>query len=291
MGDLISIIIPTYNRSKLIERSLKSIEQQTIKNYEIIIIDNHSTDNTSSVVNSFSHLPIKYYVVDNNNNIARSRNFGIKNSKGNIIAFLDSDDYWHTKKLEICYKKINQGYDFIFHNLKLVKKKNTLLGKKYLKGRKLKKPFYKDLILNGNPICNSSVMVKKSLLINVNLINESNKLRATEDYNTWIKISKLTDKICFLNVCLGFYQYDLSSVSKKNMSFPTLFATKEFFKLLSKKEINLAKSRIFYMNAKYKFDNNNFEFCLKKFKISLKFGSYIIKIKSIYYLILLFFKN
>ena len=161
MSDLISIIIPTYNRSKLIERSLKSIEEQTIKNYEIIIVDNYSTDNTSSVVKSFSHLPIKYFVVDNNNNIARSRNFGIKNSNGNIIAFLDSDDYWHAKKLETCYKKINEGFDFIFHNLKLVKERNTLFGKKYLKGRKLKKPFYKDLILNGNPICNSSVMVKK----------------------------------------------------------------------------------------------------------------------------------
>jgi len=215
MDDLISIIIPTYNRSKLIERSLKSIEDQTIKNYEIIIVDNYSTDNTSSVIKSFSHLPIKYFVVDNNNNIARSRNFGIKNSKGNLIAFLDSDDYWHAKKLEICYKKINEGFDFIFHNLKIVKEKETLFGKKYLKGRKIKKPFYKDLILNGNPICNSSVMVKKNILINVNLINESDKLRATEDYNTWIKILKLTDKICFLNLCLGFYQYDLSSVSKK----------------------------------------------------------------------------
>ena len=101
-------------------------------------------------------------------------------------------------------------------------------------------------------------MVKKNLLINVNLINESDKLRATEDYNTWIKILNITDKICFLNLCLGFYQYDLSSVSKKNMSFPTLLATKEFFKLLTKKEIIQVKSRIFYMNAKYNFDNNNF---------------------------------
>ena len=97
MGDLISIIIPTYNRAKLIERSLKSIEKQTLKNFEIIIIDNFSTDNTSSVIKSFSHLPIKYFVVDNNNNIARSRNFGINNSKEIIIAFLDSDDYWHAK--------------------------------------------------------------------------------------------------------------------------------------------------------------------------------------------------
>ena len=104
---LISIIIPTYNRAKLIERSLKSIEKQTLKNFEIIIIDNFSTDNTSAVIKFFTSV-IKYFVVDNNNNIARSRNFGINNSKGSIIAFLDSDDYWHQNKLENCYKKIKR---------------------------------------------------------------------------------------------------------------------------------------------------------------------------------------
>ena len=93
----------------------------------------------------------------------------------------------------------------------------------------------------------------------------------------------------FLNLCLGFYQYDLSSVSKK-YEFSNTFSYKRVFKLLTKKEIIQVKSRIFYMNAKYNFDNNNFGSCLKKFKISLKYGNFIIKIKSIYYLILLFFK-
>ena len=291
MGDLISIIIPTYNRAKLIERSLKSIEKQTLKNFEIIIIDNFSTDNTSAVIKNFSHLPIKYFVVDNNNNIARSRNFGINNSKGSIIAFLDSDDYWHQNKLENCYKKIKEGYDFVFHNLKIVKEKTIFFEKSYLKGRRLKKPYYKDLILKGNPICNSSVMIKKNILLNVNLINESDKMRATEDYNTWIKISKLTDKIFFLNKNLGFYQYNLNSVSKKNMSYSTLNAIKEFFNSLSKKEVKIAKSRIFYMDAIYNLINKNYKCCKKKLRISFKYGSYIIKVKSLLYLILLLFKK
>ncbi len=291
MGDLISIIIPTYNRAKLIQRSLKSIETQTLKNYEIIVVDNLSTDNTSSIINNFSYLPIKYFVVDNKNNIARSRNFGIKNANGNIIAFLDSDDYWHKNKLENCYKKIKEGYDFVFHNLKIVKEKKNFFEKKYLKGRKLKKPYFKDLILNGNPICNSSVMIKKNILLDVNLINESDKMRATEDYNTWIKISKLTNKIYFLNKNLGFYQYNLGSVSNKNMSYPTLNAMKEFLKYLTTKEVKIAKSRILYIDAKYNFNNKNYKFCKKKFKISFKYGNFFIKLKSVLYLILILLKN
>ena len=60
-------------------------------------------------------------------------------------------------------------------------------------------------------------MIKKNILLNVNLINESDKMRATEDYNTWIKISKLTDKIFFLNKNLGFYQYNLKSLFQKKI--------------------------------------------------------------------------
>ena len=63
MNELISIIIPTYNHAHYLERCLKSIENQTIKNYEIIIIDNHSKDNTREIINKFKRLPIKYFLI------------------------------------------------------------------------------------------------------------------------------------------------------------------------------------------------------------------------------------
>ena len=140
MDDLITIIIPTYNRGEFIGRCLRSISSQSFKNYEIIVIDNHSTDNTESIVKSFSNLPINYFIVENKNNIARSRNFGIKKSKGYIIAFLDSDDYWDYNKLDSCYQKIIQGYDLVYHNLKVVSDNNffnqkSLIGRKFSLGK------------------------------------------------------------------------------------------------------------------------------------------------------------
>ena len=132
--------------------------------------------------------------------------------------------------------------------------------------------------MKGNPICNSSVMIKKNILLNVNLINESDKMRATEDYNTWIKISKLTNKIYFLNKNLGFYQYNLGSVSKKNMSYPTLNAMKEFLKYLTTKEVKIAKSRILYMDAKYNLSNKNYKCCKKKLKYRLNMEVILLKL-------------
>lgn len=284
MNELISIIIPTYNQCEFLERCLKSISEQTYKNFEIIVIDNSSTDNTKSIIEKFSYLPLKYLLNKNKGMIAQSRNLGIKLSKGEIIAFIDSDDYWKTEKLDRCYKKIKQGYDFVFHNLKIKDNKE-------LKGRFLRKPYYKDLIINGNIINNSSVVIRKKFLFKVNLINESKKMKASEDYNTWIKILRETDKFFFINDCLGYYEYNLEGVSRKNMSYCTLNAIKEFFHLLDNKEKNYAIGRILYMNAKYYFDKKKYDYCYKKLKVAFKFGKIKIKIKSFYYLLILFIKK
>ena len=116
MNELISIIIPTFNHAQYLERCLKSIENQTIRNYEIIIVDNHSTDNTKTIVDNFKYLPIKYLLIHNNGVYAKSRNLGIKNSSGDIIAFLDSDDWWKENKLHESYKLLKKGYDMVYHN-------------------------------------------------------------------------------------------------------------------------------------------------------------------------------
>ena len=94
-----SVIIPTYNQANLLERCLKSVTQQTFKNYEVIIVDNYSTDNTSKVVKKFGK-KIKYFKIRNRGVIAKSRNLGIKKSKGKWICFLDSDDTWVSYKLK-----------------------------------------------------------------------------------------------------------------------------------------------------------------------------------------------
>ena len=287
---LISIIIPTYNQGTYLKRCLTSIENQTFKDFEIIIIDKYSTDNTKIIVDEFSHLPIKFFQIENEGIIANSRNYGIKKSTGTLIAFLDSDDYWTTNKLEICYTKILEGYDLIFHNLGVINENYKPL-RKILKGRFLRQPIIKDLLINGNPICNSSVMVKREVLEAVELINENKKIIGSEDYNLWLKISKITTKFCFINKVLGFYQLSSNSISNsKNMSYSTLYAIKEFLPLLSRNEKNLVLARIFYISSRFFLKKKKYDHYKNKLLISIKFGDIKIKIKSLFLLIFTYFR-
>ena len=112
---LVSIVVPTYNHSIYLKRALESIINQTYENWEVIVIDNHSTDNTFEVVANFKNNRIKYLQVHNKGIIAISRNIGIKSANGEWIAFLDSDDWWTRDKLEICIQSINEKVDFIYH--------------------------------------------------------------------------------------------------------------------------------------------------------------------------------
>ena len=285
MNELISIIIPTYNHAHYLERCLKSIENQTIKNYEIIIIDNHSIDNTRQIINKFKSLPIKYFLIKNDGIYAKSRNLGIKNSSGTIIAFLDSDDWWKSNKLYECYEIIKKGYDMIYHDLELIDQNNNR-KQIYLKGRHLKYPKFKDLIINGNQINNSSVVIKKNVLARVKYINENKHMKAAEDYNTWIKVCLNNFKVYYLNKNLGFYQHHESGGSRKNMGNCTLIAIKEFKNLLSKNEYKKALSRIIYINAKFLFEKQDYSQSILKFKLSLSNATSLIKLKSLFYIII-----
>ena len=115
---LFSIVIPTYNRAKLLERCLKSVISQTYTNWEAIIVDNYSEDNTEEIVKSFADSRIRYIKNHNFGVIAISRNKAIDMAHGDWICFLDSDDIWYKEKLESLLPYIND-YDIIYHGYKL----------------------------------------------------------------------------------------------------------------------------------------------------------------------------
>lgn len=100
MSDLVSIIMPSYNTARYIKESIESVIKQTYKNWELIIVDDYSTDNTDSVVESMKDSRIKYIKNEKNLGAAASRNRALREAKGRWIAFLDSDDLWHREKLE-----------------------------------------------------------------------------------------------------------------------------------------------------------------------------------------------
>jgi len=231
---LVSIIIPTYNHAKFIGKALNSVKNQTYKNWEAIVIDNNSTDETNKILNNITDTRIKHIKIDNKGVIAKSRNIGINEANGEWIAFLDSDDFWTKDKLEICIKNINVNIDFIYHCLESVNdNKKFIFKKKKFVGRKLNKPILNDLLVSsifkGTPIGNSSVFVRKCVLDKIGGISENKKLIASEDFNTWLRIAEMTDNFKYINQKLGYFLiHEGSSQKNINLSIPQREAVIDF---------------------------------------------------------------
>jgi len=115
MERLVSVVIPTYNHANFLEGALNSVIAQSYQNWEAIVVNNFSTDNTIEVINKLNDPRIRRIDFKNNGIIAASRNVGINKSKGDYIAFLDSDDVWYQNKIENCVAKLDNGFDVVCH--------------------------------------------------------------------------------------------------------------------------------------------------------------------------------
>ncbi|MDE6670623.1 MAG: glycosyltransferase [Ruminococcus sp.] len=106
---MVSVIIPSYNRSATIKRSVESVLNQTYKNLEVIVVDDCSTDNTEEVLKTINDSRLRYFCLDKNSGACTARNKGIELAKGEYIAFQDSDDEWLPRKLEIQLKAMKKS--------------------------------------------------------------------------------------------------------------------------------------------------------------------------------------
>jgi len=213
----VSIIIPTYNRLSKLKNAINSVLSQTYENFEIIIIDNNSTDGTEEYIYSLNNKKIKFYKINNNGNIAKSRNLGIKYSKYKYLAFLDSDDIWSKDKLRKCLISIEKkNLDFFYHNMELIKKnfpwKFSALFRK-LNPDKL----HDDLLYNGPAFATSSFIVKKEIFNQINNFSEDRKLITWEDFDAWLRLSKVTSNFGFFKENLGRINIDgTNSLQERN---------------------------------------------------------------------------
>ena len=201
-----SVILPTYN-CDYIERSIDSVINQNYKFWELIVIDNKSKNDVLKIIKKKKNKRIKYYNINNGGVIGKSRNLGIKKSKYPWIAFLDSDDYWYSNKLLFIKKKIIEDKnEFFYHNMHIYSKKNFFFSRKLYDS--FKNQFnskFDELVINGNDIIQSSVVVKKNLIKKVGYISEEKNLVTWEDFDLWLKISKITNKFTRIEKCLGRY--------------------------------------------------------------------------------------
>ncbi|HZE84802.1 MAG TPA: glycosyltransferase family 2 protein [Puia sp.] len=213
-----SVVIPTYNRAEKLLRGLTSLNNQSFVDFEVLVCDDGSTDDTRSVVDHFRpgirFRELRYFYSPNWGGPARPRNTGIREASAEWICFLDSDDIWHPRKLEktvACRDK----YDLIYHAFDL----RTATGKLTpLTARSLKKPVFRDLMLNGHNGCiiNSGVCVRKTMLQLAGGFSEDPALIGVEDADCWLKISRMTDAFKYIPDRLGTYYLDGGNITVYN---------------------------------------------------------------------------
>ncbi len=121
MNELVSIIMPSYNTGNYIAETIRSVQAQTYENWELIIVDDCSTDDTDQVVSGFDDSRIRYFKNEVNSGAAVSRNRALREAKGRWIAFLDSDDLWLPEKLErqLAFMK-EKGYAFTYTDYEII---------------------------------------------------------------------------------------------------------------------------------------------------------------------------
>ncbi|MDC3356056.1 glycosyltransferase [Candidatus Pelagibacter ubique] len=275
-------------------KALKSVIDQTYKNWEAIIIDNESVDETYKLINNFNDSRIKYFKISNDGVIAKSRNLGIKEAKGDWVAFLDSDDWWTKDKLEVCFSKITKDVDFIYHAHEYVNKSKSFFKKKIIKGRQLKKPILNDLLIGtitkGSQISNSSVIVRKNILIKIGGLNENKILVGSDDYDTWLRIAQITDQFLYINKKLSFYLVHNANTSSKDMSIPQRLAVRNFMHLFNNQQKLNLEIKLRYISGSYNYLNNNHKKAKKDLMFVIKNGLLHLKLRSLLKLILMVFK-
>lgn len=227
----ISIIMPTFQHGHCINKSIKSVIRQTHKDWELLIIDNYSLDNTEKVVNEFDDPRIIYLKYSNNGIIAASRNYGISQASGSWIAFLDSDDWWAPTKLErSIFEGLKSDSDIIYHDLFLVKSNSQKLFISKAKGRKMKGKIYENLLNYGNALLNSSVVVKKEVIIKAGCISEEKDKVSWEDFDCWLRISKITNKFLYINEPLGYYWIGGGNISSPDNVISNTTSIEKYYK-------------------------------------------------------------
>lgn len=276
----VSVIIPTYNRANDLDRCLKSLQNQTFKSFEVLVCDDGSTDNTKEIVDKYnSVLTIQYIKDENFGGPARPRNNGIKKIKGNVIAFLDSDDWWYPNKLEVSLINL-KNYDLVYHNLDTYKQEDKPNG--VMKSRQLNIPnIINDLMLNGG-IPNSSVVIKRDIIDKVGFITEDKKFIAVEDSDYIIRIAQITNKFKFIDKSLGGYWIGNNiSVSEKQIDREQALYDKHNYLLNSTEKVqalqllSLKKARVYHKLSEFSKAQSQYQIAFRSTKISFKIKSII----------------
>jgi teichuronic acid biosynthesis glycosyltransferase TuaG len=208
IGDLVSIITPTYNSEKFIAETIESVIKQSYTNWEMLITDDCSNDNTIDIVKFYQSKDsrIKIFQLKNNSGAAIARNNSINNSKGRYVAFLDSDDIWLENKLTFQIEFMVKGCYALTYTSYEKFKDNGVFISNIISKNKLS---YNESLKNNYIGCLTAIY-DKNILGKILMPN----IRRRQDYALWLKILKQIDYAYGLDIILSKYRVLETSLSK-----------------------------------------------------------------------------
>ena len=237
MKNLVSIVCPIFNSEKYLSDTIISIKNQKYKNWQAILINDCSTDNSLNIIKSLISNDSRFTLIDNKKNMGVSycRNIGIDISQGEFISFIDSDDFWDINKID---KQINfmlsNNYDFTYTNLIIIDDSSNITGYR-------NSPKFVDYKINlfSNWISTSSVILKRNLIGNIKFENIG-----WEDYAFWMKIFKKNSFAVLYPESLTYYRVHSSSLS----SFKIKSAYKTWINLYLVENLGFLKSCFYFFS-------------------------------------------
>ena len=180
----VSVIVPTYNRADRLERALNSIVSQTYQDFELIVVDDGSTDKTYQLMKSFPKA--QYFYIKKNSGVSKARNVGLAFAKGELICFLDSDDLWKEKKIQIQSLWLENNKDSQICYTDEIWVRNGVRVNPMNRHRKYSGDIFRHC-LGLCIVSPSSVMIRAKLFDEIGNFDES--LPACEDYDLWLRIA------------------------------------------------------------------------------------------------------
>ena len=212
---LVSVIMNCYNGQKYLEESIESVLSQTYKNWELIFWDNQSADKSAEIFKLYKDKRLKYFLSKEHTTLYKARNLAIEKSSGDFIAFLDTDDLWHERKLEMQMGYFNNGkVGLVFSNFWLLKKNSKT--KKLATKRKLPRGYmYKEILKEYN-VAILTAMIRKSYYFKLEKKFDE-RFSFVGDFDLFLRLSK----ICIFESIqkpLAFYRLhgkNFSTLNKK----------------------------------------------------------------------------
>ena len=247
--NLVSIIMNCHNGEKYLKESLKSIINQTYKDWELIFFDNVSSDQSKKILKEFNDERIKYFKSDNFINLYEARNLAVKKTNGDYISFLDTDDMWAKDKLEkqINFIKKNSNYKILYSNYYVLKNNE----KKIMYKNELPSGFITQKLLDFYGIGINTAFLDKSIFEQYNFKKDLNIIG---DFDFFIQTSKKF-QIGYISDPLTFYRIHENSFTKKNYKMYINELSnwiRENEKILLKNNYSLKKQKFYVKKLKIK---------------------------------------